>query len=179
MTLAEAAAQLRLLLDQVRFLASEVDDHLRAGDLAHRVQVLATVRPQVAGELQLGPALRQCGADDDHLLAEVGQLLLAQGDAVGADQVVLVAIRLDPGLGFLHLLAQLLDPVAQPHGGPAGRIRLRVDLVLHVEVGQDVGHLGGLVRIDRGEGDAHDVGAALLRHLQPRVEAVDDVLALA
>ena len=136
MTLAVVAAQQRLLLHQLPFLLAQVDDHLRARDLAHRVQILPAVGPQVANEVELGPALRQGGADDDHLLAEVGQLLLAERDAVGADQVVLAAIVLDRGLGFLHLLAQLLDAVAQPEGGPAGCVRLRIDLVLHVEMRQ-------------------------------------------
>ena len=105
MTLAVPRGQLGLLAGQLGLLLAQVAHNLRGEDLCDRLDPAAGPN-HLAHAAEPGLCLSLVGTGQDQLPVEIRELLLADRDAPGIDQVVLGPVDLDGALGIPDLLAQ-------------------------------------------------------------------------
>ncbi len=168
MPLAEVGAQIRLLARELGILPAQAVDHRGLDRLGRRAGGERTTAG-VLDALEAGARFRRAGAGRDHAGVAIGELLLADEASARGDQAVPRLVVLQPHVGLVHGIAQVVEARAQLARGALGPLGPGLALVGQVGFGDGVDDPGGLVRIGRGDDHVHheDLVGALHRELAP------------
>ncbi len=160
---AEMGRKVGLLAQHLGLLRAELADQRRGHDLG-RVGVDRAVLGGILELPQPRLLLGAIGARQDELRVELAELLGRDRRAlgIGDGQLVLLAIGLDRLLGGVDLVAQFIDPVAEPGIGPLRRIELRFELIDEIGIGDGVDDACGKGRIVGGIGHLDGIGALVV-----------------
>ncbi len=171
---AGAVARLQIgdLAADLGALGAQLLDHLRIQRLAHIVAGAAALH-LAGGGVQARHLLGFLSLGDGQLVIEVGDLLLGQGVALGAQQAVGRLIALDRRLGGDHLVAQPGQARVQPLIGPLGGLELGVELLQQIFVGIGIGDQGRLLRGVGLVADLDHIGQAGAGHLEVLEHRID------
>ena len=108
------------------------------------------------------------------VVGQLVQLTRRQRDhALDVDQLLPLAILLQPLLGGTHVVAQRRQAFGEPVGSLLGHCQPRLQVVLDVRFTDGIGHLRGELRIVGPERDLRQLGVAYRRDLEPIAEVLD------